>query len=104
MHQESTTQSWKFLVIFLVEYNVFSENIINYLLMFIQLLVMDNKYYSYWLALITLSGIFYIIFGTSYALLGFHGFLIIAGVLFLLSIIYGLWYSISRESHDLEKD
>ena len=31
--------------------------IINYLLMFAQLLVMDNKYYSYWLALIILSGI-----------------------------------------------
>jgi NADH:ubiquinone oxidoreductase subunit 3 (subunit A) len=61
---------------------------------------MDNKYYSYWLAVIVLSGIFYIIFGTSYALFGLDGFLIIAGVLFIVSILYGIWYSVSHESHN----
>jgi hypothetical protein len=59
-----------------------------------------NKYYSYWLALIILSGIFYIIFGASYALFGFNGFLIIAGTLLVLSIIYGLWYSITHKPHN----
>jgi len=74
--------------------------IINYLLMFAQLLVMDNKYYSYWLALIILSGIFYIVFGALYAFFGFRGFLIIAGVLFVVSIIHGLRHSIFREPHN----
>ena len=59
---------------------------------------MDNKYYSYWLTLIILSGIFYIIFGTSYVIFGFRGFFIIASVFFIVSVLYGLWYSISRES------
>jgi len=68
--------------------------------MFAQLLVMDNKYYSYWLALIILSGIFYIVFGALYAFFGFRGFLIIAGVLFVVSIIHGLRHSIFREPHN----
>jgi hypothetical protein len=59
---------------------------------------MDNKYHSYWLALIILSGIFYIIFERFYAIFGFSGLLIIAGVFFILSVLYGLWYSISHKS------
>lgn len=60
---------------------------------------MDHRYYSYWLALIILSGIFYVIFGTFYTVFGFSGFLIIAGVFFVISVLYGLWYSISHKSH-----
>jgi hypothetical protein len=59
---------------------------------------MDNKYHSYWLALIILSGIFYVIFEIFYSIFGFSGFLIIAGVFFILSVLYGLWYSISHKS------
>ncbi|OED02902.1 hypothetical protein A9239_13995 [Methanosarcina sp. A14] len=58
--------------------------------------IMDNKYYSYWLALIILSGIFYIIFGAFYAVFGFCGFLIVAGVFFVISVLYGI-YSVSHK-------
>lgn len=58
---------------------------------------MDNKYYSYWLALVILSGIFYIIFGAFYAVFGFRGFLIVAGVFFVVSVLYGIWYSVSHK-------
>jgi len=61
---------------------------------------MDNKYYSYCLILIILSGIFYIIFGISYVIFGSRGFLIIAGISFIVSIFYGLWYSISHKFHN----
>jgi hypothetical protein len=57
---------------------------------------MDHNYRSYWLAFIILSGIFYIIFGASYAIFGFRGFLILASIFFILSILNGLWYSITH--------
>lgn len=59
---------------------------------------MDNKYYSYWLGLIILSGAFYLIFERSYILFGFRGFLILASIFFIVSVLYGLWYSISRKN------
>jgi hypothetical protein len=76
------------------------KNIINYLLMSIQLLAMDNKHYSYWLILIIISGMLYIIFGTIFVVFGFRGFLVIAGISFIVSLLYGLLYSISHESHN----
>lgn len=59
---------------------------------------MDNKYYSYGLAFILLSVISYILFEISYVIFGLRGFLIIAGILFVISILYGLWYSTSFQS------
>ncbi len=76
------------------------KNIINYLSMSIQLLAMDNKHYSYWLILIIISGMLYIIFGTIFVVFGFRGFLVIAGISFIVSLLYGLLYSISHESHN----
>ncbi len=73
-------------------------NRIIYLIVFAKLLGMYNKYFSCGLAFIMLSGIFYTIFGASYIVFGFRGFLIIAGVFFAVSILYGLWYCISYES------
>ncbi len=68
--------------------------------MSIQLLAMDNKHYSYWLILIIISGMLYIIFGTIFVVFGFRGFLVIAGISFIVSLLYGLLYSISHESHN----
>lgn len=68
--------------------------------MSIQLLAMGNKHYSYWLILIIISGILYIIFGTIFVVFGFRGFLVIAGISFIVSLLYGLWYSISHESYN----
>ena len=68
--------------------------------MSIQLLAMDNKHYSYWLILIIISGMLYIIFGTIFVVFGFRGFLVIAGISFIVSLLYGLLYSISHEFHN----
>jgi|GEM_PF-3270358 hypothetical protein len=65
-----------------------------------QLLAMDNKHYSYWLILIIISGMLYIIFGTIFVVFGFRGFLVIAGISFIVSLLYGLLYSISHEFHN----
>ena len=76
------------------------KNIINYLLMSIQLLAMDNKHNSFWLILIIITVMLYIIFGTIFVVFGFRGFLVIAGISFIVSLLYGLLYSISHESHN----
>lgn len=60
---------------------------------------MDHRYHSYWLVLVILSGIFYVILGTFYTVFGFSGFLIVAGVFFIVSVLYGLWYSIFHKFH-----